>query len=89
MEVVSIVIQHPLNQLYPMVKGEFQFRPLIVIQKFLNASEKILWPGELLSHQPRIHVPEKPEVRRCPVMTLRRMRYLSNRIFSDKILRGV
>jgi hypothetical protein len=28
MEVVSIVIQHPLNSLDPVVKDEFQFRPL-------------------------------------------------------------
>jgi hypothetical protein len=42
MEAVSIVIQHPLNPRYPVVKDEFQFRPLIFTQKFLNASEKIL-----------------------------------------------
>jgi hypothetical protein len=49
MEFVSIVIQqqHPLNQLYPVMKNEFQFRSLTFTQKFLNASEKILWPGEL------------------------------------------
>jgi hypothetical protein len=40
---VSVVIQHPV------VKDEFQFRPLNVTQKVLNASEKILWFGELLS----------------------------------------
>jgi hypothetical protein len=40
MEVFSIVIQHPLNPLYPVLKGEFQFRPLNFTQKFLNASEK-------------------------------------------------
>jgi hypothetical protein len=49
MEMVSIVIQYPLNPLYPVVKDEFQLRPLNVTQKFLNTSEKILWPGELLS----------------------------------------
>jgi hypothetical protein len=49
MEVVSIVVQHPLNPLYPVVKDEFQFRCLNFTQKELNASEKILWPGELLS----------------------------------------
>jgi hypothetical protein len=41
MEVVSIIIQHPLNPLYPVVKEEFQFKPLNFIQKFLKASEKI------------------------------------------------
>jgi hypothetical protein len=46
MEVVSIAIQHPLHSLYPVVKDEFQFRSLNFTQKFLNASEKILWPGE-------------------------------------------
>jgi hypothetical protein len=61
MEGVSIVIQHPVNPHYPMVKDEFQFRPLNFIQKFLNASEKILWPGELLFSQCRLHVPEKSE----------------------------
>jgi hypothetical protein len=29
MEAVPIVIQHPPNPLYPMVKDEIQFRPLI------------------------------------------------------------
>jgi hypothetical protein len=48
MEVVSIVIQHPLNQLYPVVKDEFQFRHMNFTQKFPNASEKIPWLGELL-----------------------------------------
>jgi hypothetical protein len=61
MEVVSIVIKHPLNQLYPVVKDKFQFGPLNFTQKFLNANEKILWPRELLSCQCRFHVPEKPE----------------------------
>jgi hypothetical protein len=51
MEMVSIVIQHPLNPLYPVVKDELQSRPLNFTQKFLNAKEKILWPGELLSCQ--------------------------------------
>jgi hypothetical protein len=41
-EVVSIVIQHPLNPLYPVVKDEFQFRPMNFTQKFMNASEKVL-----------------------------------------------
>jgi hypothetical protein len=62
-EVVSIVIQCPLNPVYPGMKDEFQFRPLNFTQKSLNASEKILWPGELLSCQYRFHVPEKPEVK--------------------------
>jgi hypothetical protein len=51
MEAVSSVIQHPLDLLDPVVKDEFQFRPLNFNQKFLNASEKILWAGELLSCQ--------------------------------------
>jgi hypothetical protein len=51
MEVVSIVIQHTLNPLYPIVKGEFQFRPLDFTQTFLNASETIFWLGELLPCQ--------------------------------------
>jgi hypothetical protein len=44
MEIVSSVIQHPLNPFYPRAKDKFQFRPLNFTQKFLNASEKILWP---------------------------------------------
>jgi hypothetical protein len=44
-KVVFNVIQHPLNPLYPVVKDEFQFRPLNVTQKFLNASEKISGVG--------------------------------------------
>jgi hypothetical protein len=63
MEIVSIVIQHPLNPLDPVVKDEFQFRPLNFTQKFLYASEKILWPWLLLSCQCRLHVSEKPEAR--------------------------
>jgi hypothetical protein len=35
MEVVSIVIQYPLNPLYPVVKDEFQFRRLDFAQTFL------------------------------------------------------
>jgi hypothetical protein len=31
-----------LNPLYPVVKDEFQFRPLNFAQKFLNANEKLL-----------------------------------------------
>jgi hypothetical protein len=89
MEVVSIIIRHPLNQLYPVVKYEFQFKLWNFTQTFLNASEKILWPGELLSCHGRLHVPEKPEVRRCQVRTVRRMGYWNNRIFSDKVLRGL
>jgi hypothetical protein len=49
MEVVSIVLQSPLKQLYLVVRDGFQFRTLNFTQKFLNANEKILWPGELLS----------------------------------------
>jgi hypothetical protein len=88
MEVVSIVIKHPLNPLYPVVKDMFQLRPLNFTQKFLNAREKILWSGEMLSCQCHLHVREKPEVRRCQVMTLRRMTYSNNRIFSEKLLGG-
>jgi hypothetical protein len=82
MEVVFIVIQHPLNALYPVVKGEFQFKPLNFTQKFLNASEKILWPGALLSCQCRSYVPEKSEIRRFQVRTVRRMGYSKNRIIA-------
>jgi hypothetical protein len=63
MEIVSIVIQHPLNPLYPVVKDEFQFRPLNLSQKSLNASEKIPWSGKLSFCQYCLHAPEKPEVR--------------------------
>jgi hypothetical protein len=49
MEVVSVVIQHPQNPVDPVMKGKFQSRPLNCTQKFLNASEKIPSPGELLS----------------------------------------
>jgi hypothetical protein len=56
MEITFIVIQGPLNRLYQVVKDEFQFRPLNFTQKFLNASEKILWPGELLFFQYCLHV---------------------------------
>jgi hypothetical protein len=84
MEVVSTVIQHPLNPLYPVVKNEFQFKTLNFTQKFLNASEKILWPGEMLSCQCRLHVPEKPEVRRCQAKAVGRTGYSYNRILSEK-----
>jgi hypothetical protein len=42
-EIVSIVIQHPSNLLCPVLKDEFQFRPLNFTQKFLNNNRKILW----------------------------------------------
>jgi hypothetical protein len=44
-DLLSIVIQHPLNLLYLVVKAQFEFRPLNFTQKFLNTSETILWPG--------------------------------------------
>jgi hypothetical protein len=84
MEVVSIAIQQSSNPFDPVVKNEFQFRPLNFTQKFLNASEKILWPRELLYYQCRLHVPEKAEVRRCHIRTVTRMGYWNNRIFSEK-----
>jgi hypothetical protein len=62
-EAVSILIQHPLSLFYPVMKDEFQLRPLNFTQKFLNASEKIFWPGELSSCQCPLHLPEKPEGR--------------------------
>jgi hypothetical protein len=74
-EIVSIIIRCPLQPVYPVVKDELQFRPLDFAQKFLNASEKIPWSGELLFYQCRLHVPEKPEVRRCQVRTVRWMGY--------------
>jgi hypothetical protein len=89
MKVVSIVIQHPLNPLYPVMKDEFEFRPLNFTHNFLNASEKILWPGELLSCQCRFYVSEKSELTRCQVRTVRRMGYSNNRIFNEKVLRGL
>jgi hypothetical protein len=67
MEAISIVIQESLNPLCPVVKDELQFRSLNFTHKFLNVSEKIVWSGELL---PRLHVPEKPEVRRCQAGTV-------------------
>jgi hypothetical protein len=89
LEVVSIVTQNLSNPLYPVVKDEVQFRPLNVTEKFLTASEKILWPGEPWSCQCRLHVPEKPEVRMCQLRTVTRMRYANNIIFSEKVLRGL
>jgi hypothetical protein len=82
MELIFIVIQHPLNTLYPLVKDEFQFKSLNFTDRFLNAGEKTLWPGELLFCQYRFHVPEKSEVRMCQVRTVRQMGYSNNRIFS-------
>jgi hypothetical protein len=84
MEVVSILIQHPLNPLYPVVKDEFQFKPLNFTQKFLNTSQKILWPGELFFSQCRLHVPEKPEVKRCQVRTVKWMGYSNDIFFSQQ-----
>jgi hypothetical protein len=89
MEVVVIVTKYPVNPLCPVAKDEFQFRPLNFTQKFLNASEKILWPGDLLSCQCRLHVPEKPEIRKCQVRTLRQMKYSNNRFLSENVLRGL
>jgi hypothetical protein len=84
MKVVSIVIQHPLNPLYSVVKDKFQFRSLNFTQKILNASEKILWPRELLSCQCCLHVREKPEAKTYQVRTVKRMAYPNDRIFSEK-----
>jgi hypothetical protein len=46
MEVVFIVIQHPLSPLYPVVKDEFQFRPLNFTHKFLMAVRRSSGPGK-------------------------------------------
>jgi hypothetical protein len=89
MGVISIVIQHSLNRLYSVVKDKFQFRPLNFTQKFLNASEKIVWPGKLLACQCSPHMPEKPEVRRCHVRAVKQMGYSNNRIFSQKVHRSL
>jgi hypothetical protein len=89
MEAISIVIQYLLNPLYPVVKDKFQFKPLNFTQKVLNASEKIVWPRELLPWHCRFHIPEKPKPRRCQARTVRWMRYSNNRTFSDKILRDL
>jgi hypothetical protein len=66
MEVVSVVVQDLLNPLCPVVKEEFQFIPLNFTQKFLNASEGIHWPAELLSFQCRLHVAEKSRSQKVP-----------------------
>jgi hypothetical protein len=58
MEVISIVIQYPLNPLYPVAKDKFRSKPLNYTQKFLNVSDKILLPGKLLSCQCRVHLSE-------------------------------
>jgi hypothetical protein len=76
MEVVSIIIQHPSNPVYPVVKDEFQFRLLNLTQKFMNAREKILWPrGTVVLPMPpsciRKTKNQKPELRRCEVRTVR------------------
>jgi hypothetical protein len=78
-----------LNPPSPVVKDEFQFRPLNFTQKFLNTSEKILWPGELLSCQFHPHVPEMPEVKRCQARTLRQMRYSTNILFRENVFGGL
>jgi hypothetical protein len=65
MEVVSIVMQHPFNPRYPVVKDEFQFRLLNFTHKFLNDFEEVFWPRGPLSCHCRLHVPEKPKFRRC------------------------
>jgi hypothetical protein len=70
-EIIFIIIQHPLNPFYPVVKDGLQFRPLNFTQKFRNANEKILCPEELLPCHYHLHVPEKPEVRRYQVRTVR------------------
>jgi hypothetical protein len=69
-------------------KDEFPFRPLNFIQKFLNASEKILWPGELLFFQHRLHV-SKNQKSEGAKSGLWRMEYPNDRIFSEKVLRGL
>jgi hypothetical protein len=84
MEVVSIVLQHSLTSLYPVVTDDFQFRAPNFVQNFLNASETILWPGELLPCQCRLLVTEQLEVIRCHVLTIRRMGSSNNRISAEK-----
>jgi hypothetical protein len=66
MEMVSIIIQYPLNPLDPVVKDEFQFRPLNLTQKTLSASEKIFWSGELLFARAGSNVNEKFSYRAIP-----------------------
>jgi hypothetical protein len=87
MEVVSIVIQHPLNPLYLVIKDQFQFQPLNFTQKFLNVSEKILWPRKLLVCHCRLHVSEKREVRMSQVRTVTRTGHSNNRIVNENVYR--
>jgi hypothetical protein len=73
------------------VKDEFQFRPLNFTYKLLNVNEKILWSGEPLSCQCRLHVPKKPNVgnQKVPVRSVRWMEYSNNGLFSEKVLRDL
>jgi hypothetical protein len=48
-EVVSVILQHPSDPLDPVVKHEFQFRPLNFLKECLNARKKIVWLVEMLS----------------------------------------
>jgi hypothetical protein len=73
MELVSSVMQHILKALDPMVEDMFQFGPLTLVQRRLNAIKQIWWPSELLFCQCAFHVVENPQVRGCQVRTIRRM----------------
>jgi hypothetical protein len=88
MEVVSIVVRHPLNPLCPVVKDKFQFRPLNCTQKFLNSrmrERRSSGPGSCCSASTAF-VYQKPEARsqRCQARTVRRMGCSNNRILSKK-----
>jgi hypothetical protein len=86
MEVVSIGIQHTLNPLYPMVKDEFQSRPLNFTQNVWVPVRRFSDPGNCCPASTAFMWPEgqKSEIRRCQVRTVRRMGYSNKSFFSRK-----
>jgi hypothetical protein len=84
MEVLSIIIQRSSKSLDPVVEDMFQFRPLNLVQKCVNAVKRIPWSGILLACQYILHTAEKLEVRECDGRALRRIQNQNNVILVTK-----
>jgi hypothetical protein len=55
---------------------------LNLLQKNNYSLKKPLWFGKYLSSQTGLHMTEKPEVRGCQIMAVRRMRNVDDLIFN-------
>jgi hypothetical protein len=85
MIVLSIVFQNPFDSADPVAKNDLQFRRLNLVQKCDNALKKVLWVFERLADERSLEMPKKPEVRRCQIWTVGRVRDMQKVILYEKL----